>query len=213
VQDRRRARLVVVNHLRVAVATTGCALGLLWPAGTSATASGSQWVWPKSWAVSQLLKKFPGTTTVCDPVGPPTRERGYNAYAEFACVVGLSSSRSYVLVIKPRSRAAWTTLKIEKTSSPPSGGTPPARPGATTHAPWSVVGSSHRLADASLDGSRLTLDDGTTWLVSPPGQHETVLWSWNDPVVVLKGGTPGYPYPVLDTARGSSVVSRLLAQP
>ena len=49
-----------------------------------------------------------------------THEVGYNAYAEFACAVTLSGGADYVLVIRPRGKAAWTTLSIEKVSSLPT---------------------------------------------------------------------------------------------
>jgi hypothetical protein len=127
---------------------------------------------------------------------------GYNGYAEFACLVALSPKSSYVFVIKPRSRAAWTTLRIEKPS--------PATPVATARTSGPVLGSSHPLAQKSLDGSRLTLADGSVWLVSPVGEYATVLWRLNDQISVIKGTTPGYGYQLLNTGAGSAAPARLL---
>jgi hypothetical protein len=192
-------------------AIVGVGLAALASASIGA-AAGSQWVWPKSWAESQLLKKFPGTTTVCDPVGPPSRTHGYNTYAEFACVVTLSGKSSYVLVIKPRSRAAWTTLRIRKTSSPSSSGIRPVTGGAAARASRPELGSSHTLAETSLDGSHLTLDDGSRWLTSPIGEYQTVLWAVDDAIAVLKGATPGYGYQLVDAQNGTSVPARFLGR-
>jgi hypothetical protein len=188
----------------VRIAATCFALALLSSSSAVAVASGpSQWIWPKSWAESQLVKKFPGTTPLCAPVGPPSRVRGYNGYAEFACVVTLSARSSYVFVIKPRSKAAWTTLRIEKASAR-------AAPGAVGPASGPVVGSTSPLTAKSLDGSRVTLADGSSWLVSPMGEFATVLWRSNDVITVLAGTTPGYGYQLVDTGAGSGAPARLL---
>jgi hypothetical protein len=177
--------------------------------GTAATRT--QWVWPKSWAEKQLLKQFPATTTVCDPVGPPTRESGYNAYAVLACSVTLSGGAYYVLVIKPRSKAAWTTLSIERFARQPDAGAVPASGGATSGSSRPKVPSSHRLTAKSLDGSQLTFDDGSRWLVSPIGQLHTVLWHANDEIAVTQGTERGYPYQLVDTSNGSSAPARFSA--
>jgi len=187
----------------VRTAAAAFALTLLLSSSAGAAASAPQWIWPKSWAERQLLKKFPGTTPLCEPVGPPARERGYNGYAEFACVVTLSARSSYVFVIKPRSRAAWTTLRIEKPSAE-------AAPAATGGISRPVLGSSQPLAAKSLGGSRLTLADGSIWLVSPIGEYATVLWRPSDQISVLEGTTPGYRYQLVDIGAGSSAPARLL---
>jgi hypothetical protein len=188
----------------VKIAATYFAIALVLSSTGGAAASGpSQWIWPKSWAESQLVKKFPGTTPLCAPVGPPSRERGFNGYSEFACVVTLSARSSYVFVIKPRSKAAWTTLRIEK-PSPQAAGT------RTGHTSGAVIGSSQPLASKTLDGSRLSLADGSSWLVSPAGEYATVLWRSNDQITVLQGATPGYGYQLVDTSAGSAAPARLL---
>jgi hypothetical protein len=203
----RRARV----NTRGRASVFGLALAALVLAGAGTAAGRPQWIWAKSWAEEQLLKKFPGTTPACAPVGPPSRKQGYNAYAEFACTVALTNS-SYTLVIRPRSKAAWTTLRIRKTTvSTPSSGTT----GTTTmqsSSSSSGVDVSHRLAEMSLDGSRLTLDDGSSWLVSPVGEYATVLWSIGDTVGVLRGTAPGYPYQLYDTQNGTVAPAKSLTR-
>jgi hypothetical protein len=201
-----------VNRLRRSIAVLVPPLAVLTTVGIGAGAPRTQWVWPKSWAETQLLKQFPGTSTVCSPVGPATRKTGYNAYAEFACVVTLPRGSSYVLVLTPRSRAAWKTLRIEKTPALPPGGTTPAPVGSAGSAAVAEAGSTHRISDRSLDGSRLTLDDGSRWLVSPLGQYQSVLWPLNDLLAVLKGSDRSYPYELTDTRDGSSAEAKLLGR-
>jgi hypothetical protein len=206
--------LAAVPRLRRRALIVGSVLLLLSAAGIAAAANRPQWIWPKLWAESQLRKHFPGTTPFCDPVGPPTHEVGYNGYAEFACAVTLSGGAHYVLVIKPRGRVAWTTLSIEKVSSLPSsrGAVSPAAAGASRRAPAVSTRSTHRLIDKSLDGSSLTLQDGSKWLVSPVSQYETVLWLLTDDVAVLEGADPSYPYQLVDTRAGSSASARYLGR-
>jgi hypothetical protein len=186
---------------------------LLASAEVGTAANPSQWVWPKSWAETQVRKHFPGTAAVCDPVGPRTVEAGYNAYAEFVCAVPLSSGADYLLVIKPRSRAAWTTLSIKKVSSLPStrGAIAPAAGGASGAA-YVRTGSTQRIIDKSLDGSRLTLQDGSAWLISPIGQYESVLWLVTDDVAILKGTDPTYPYQLVDARVGRAASARYLGR-
>ena len=160
-----------------------------------------------------MRKHFPGTTTLCDPVGPRTGEVGYNAYAEFACAVTLSSGADYVLVIKPRSRAAWTTLSIKKVSSlpsPQSAMTPAA--GNAGGAAYVRTGSAQEIIDKSLNGSLLTLQDGSTWLISPIAQYDTVLWLVTDGVAILRGTDPTYPYQLINARLGSSASARYLGR-
>lgn len=164
-----------------------------------------------------MRKHFSGTTALCDPVGPRTHEAGYNAYAEFACVVTLSDGTDYVLVIKPRSRAAWTTLSIKKVSSLPStratvtAGSPAAG-GVSGGAACVRTGSTHQIIDKSLNGSVLILQDGSKWLVSPVAQYETVLWLVTDDVAVLEATDPAFPCQLVDTRNGSSASARYLGR-
>jgi hypothetical protein len=210
---RRIAAVVGILSLTAVVDS----LLLLAAADIAAAANRPQWVWSRSWAERQMRKHFPGTTALCDPVGPRIHEVGYNAYAEFACTVTLSNGADYVLVIKPRSKAAWTTLSIEKVSSLPS------TRGAVTvgssaagnvsgRAAYVHTGSTHQIVDKSLDGSLLTLQDGSKWLISPVAQYETVLWLVTDHVAVLKGTDPTYPYRLIDTRDGSSASARYLGR-
>ena len=201
--------IVVIRLARVNTGgVLGAALAALALAGIGTAAGRPQWIWAKSWAEIQVLKKFPGTTTACVPVGPPSRKQGYNAYAEFVCTVTLTKS-TYTLVIRPRSRAAWTTLRIRKSSNSP----PPTRTGNQSgQGSNSGIGSSHRLAEMSLDGSRLTLDDGSSWLISPVGEYATVLWTVDDTISILKGTAPGYPYQLFDTQSGTAAPARLLGR-
>jgi len=168
----------------------------------------NQWVWSKSWAESQLRKHFPGASASCSPVGPPTHEAGYNVYAEFACGVGLSHGVSYVLVIKPRSKAAWNVLRIEKTPIPSTTGTAP-RTNAHGRA-YTGTSSAHRITAASLDGSTITLEDGSRWLISPLAEYVTVLWHVKDGIAVTHGSDPGYPYQLVDARDGSAASARFL---
>jgi hypothetical protein len=177
--------------------------------GVGAAADRSQWVWSKSWTVLQVQKRFPGATVTCSPVGPGTRQKGYNAYTEFACGVVLAHGAPYVLVIKPRSRAAWTTLSIRKTALPT---TSAVAAGAASDAKRTYGGAArvHAIASESLDGSQVVLDDGSRWLVSPVGAYTTVLWHVADRITVLTGNFPGYPYQLLNARDGSSAPARFL---
>jgi hypothetical protein len=174
-----------------------------------AAADRSQWVWSKSWTELQLRKRFPGATVTCSAVGPPTREAGYNAYAELACGVALAHGSPYVLVIKPRSRAAWTTLSIRKTAIPTIAG---EGAGAGSGAGQSYRGTDkvHSIASESLDGSLIVLDDGSRWLAAPVAQYATVLWHIADRIAVLKGNDPVYRYQLVDSRDGSSASARFL---
>jgi hypothetical protein len=183
----------------------GSALALFWVAQAGAD---RQWVWSKSWTESQLQKHFPGATTSCSPVGPPTHEAGYNVYAEFACAIGLPHGAGYVLVIKPRSKAAWNVLQIEKTPLPKTGGTAPHTTGGGRT--YTGTSSEHRITYKSLDGSQITLADGSRWLVSPLTEYTTVLWHLKDGVTVSHAGAPGYPYQLVDTRAGSQASARFL---
>jgi hypothetical protein len=176
-------------------------------AGTAADRS--EWVWSKSWAELQLRKRFPGATVTCSAVGPATRQTGYNAYTEFACGVALAHGTPYVLVIKPRSRAAWNTLSIRKTALP---ATTTEAVGAGSGAKRAYGGAAkvHAIASESLDGSAIVLDDGSRWLVSPVGSYTTVLWRVADRITVLPGNAPGYPYQLLNARDGSSAPARFL---
>ena len=169
----------------------------------------SQWVWSKSWAELQLRKRFPGATVTCSAVGPPTRQTSYNAYIEFACGVALAHGSPYVLVIKPRSRAAWTTLSIRKTALPT---TTSEAAGAVSGAKRTYRGTDkvHSIASESLDGSAIVLDDGSRWLVTPVGSYATVLWHLADRITVLTGNVSGYPYQLFDARDGSSAPARYL---
>lgn len=187
----------------------GSALLVLAVAQAGHAADRYQWVWSKSWAESQVRKHFPGATTSCSPVGPPTREAGYNAYAEFACGVALANRETYVLVIKPRSKAAWNVLSIEKTPLP---STATAAPPAHAHAGLVYPGttSTHRITARSLDGSLITLQDGSKWLISPLARYETVLWLVKDAVSVVHGSDKTYPYQLVDARTGTSAAARFL---
>jgi hypothetical protein len=174
----------------------------------AAAADNSQWVWSKSWTEMQVQKRFPGATVTCSAVGPPSRQTGYNAYAEFACGVTLAHGSPYVLVIKPRSRAAWTTLSIRKTALPTIGGdtgnvSGPARA-------YGGTAKVHSIASESLDGSLIVLEDGSRWLVSPIGSYTTVLWRLADRLTVLAGNDPGYRYQLVNARDGSSASARFL---
>jgi hypothetical protein len=206
--------LAGVPWLQRRTAVVGSVLLLLAAADIAAAANRPQWVWPKSWAESQVRKHFPGTTPLCAPVGPGTHEVGYNAYAEFACAVTLSGGADYVLVIRPRGKAAWTTLSIEKVASLPTtrGGVHPAAGGVSGRPAGIHTGATRQIVDRSLDGSFLTLRDGSKWLISPVAQYETVLWHVTDDVAVLKGTDPAYPYQLVDTRAGSSASARYLGR-
>lgn len=182
---------------------------LLAAAPAGAAADGYQWVWSKSWTEAQLRKHFPGATTTCSPVGPPTREAGYNAYAEFACGVAMTNGATYVLVIKPRSKAAWNLLSIEKTTPASTGTAAPGRIGGGGRA-YPHAASAHRITFESLDGSLITLEDRSKWLVSPLARYQTVLWHVADGIAVLHGSEKGYPYQLVDTRDGSAASARFL---
>ena len=169
----------------------------------------SQWVWSKSWTEMQLRKRFPGATVTCSAVGPATREAGYNAYAEFACGVVLAHGSPYVLVIKPRSKAAWTTLSIRKTALPTTKAEP-AGVGSGTERTYRGTGKVNSIASESLDGSLIVLEDGSRWLVSPVARYATVLWRVGDRIAVLTGTEPGYRYQLIDARDGSSASASFL---
>jgi len=179
--------------------------------GVGSATERSQWVWSKSWTEMQVRKRFPGATVTCSAVGPATRQTGYNAYVEFACGVTLAHGSPYVLVIKPRSRAAWTTLSIRKTALPTIGG----ETGAPLGAKRAYRGTTkvHSIASESLDGSVIVLEDGSRWLVSPIGTYTTVLWRLTDRITALPGNDPGYPYQLVDARDGSSSSARFLGSP
>jgi hypothetical protein len=168
----------------------------------------SQWVWSKSWTETQLQKRFPGATVTCTAVGPATREKGYNTYAEFACAVALAHGTPYVLVIKPRSRAAWTTLSIRQTALPTTAAAVVRASGPERA--YKGTARVHAIASESLDGSSIVLDDGSRWLVSPVSQYTTVLWRNADRITILAANVPGYPYQLLNARDGSSASARFL---
>jgi hypothetical protein len=200
-----------VAALRHSAVIIGSALIAFWVAHAGAGADLNQWVWSKSWTESQLQKHFPGATTSCSPVGPPTHEAGYNVYAEFACSIGLPRGAGYVLVIKPRSKAAWNVLSIEKTALPSTSIAAP-QADARVGGAYSGTTSTHRITAKSLDGSLITLADGSKWLVTPVDRYATVLWLVKDAVTVVRGSDKGYPYQLLDTRAGTSASARFLGQ-
>jgi hypothetical protein len=159
----------------------------------------------------QVRKRFPGATVTCSAVGPATRQTGYNAYTEFACGVTLAHGSPYVLVIKPRSRAAWTTLSIRMTALPTIGG----ETGAPVGSKRAYRGTTtvHSIASESLDGSVIVLEDSSRWLVNPLGTYTTVLWRLADRITVLPGNDPGYPYQLVNARDGSSSSARFLGSP
>jgi hypothetical protein len=112
-------------------------------------------------------------------------------------------------VIKPRSRAAWTTLSIRKTALPT---TTIEAAGAASGTKRTYRGTDkvHSIASESLDGSSIVLDDGSRWLVSPVGSYATVLWRVADRLTVLTGNVSGYPYQLIDVRDGSSAPARFL---
>jgi hypothetical protein len=176
-----------------------------------AAAGPSQWVWSKSWTEMQFRKRFPGATVTCSAVGPASRVSNYNAYSEFACGVTLARGSPYLLVIRPRSRAAWTVLSIRKTALPMTaaemGG---SGPGSGAGGVYRGTAKVHSIESESLDGSLLVLDDGSRWLVNPVGSYTTVLWRIGDRLVILKGNDPVYRYQLVDARDNSTALARFL---
>jgi hypothetical protein len=84
--------------------------------------------------------------------------------------------------------------------------------GGASGAAYLRTGSTQRIIDKSLDGSLLTLQDGSTWLISPIAQYESVLWLVTDDVAILKGTDPTYPYQLVDARVGRAASARYLGR-
>jgi hypothetical protein len=78
--------------------------------------------------------------------------------------------------------------------------------------PTTYTGGSggHWIIDESLDGSVITLEDGSKWLVSPLDRYQDVTWLVTDNIVITMSYDPYYPYELTDTDDGSSVNARFL---
>jgi hypothetical protein len=112
-------------------------------------------------------------------------------------------------VIKPRSKAAWTTLSIRKTALPTTAAAADTSASGVERT-YRGTGKVHSIASESLDGSSIVLDDGSRWLVNPVARYATVLWHVADRIAVLTGNEPGYGYQLIDARDGSSAPARFL---
>jgi hypothetical protein len=61
------------------------------------------------------------------------------------------------------------------------------------------TGSGHWIEDTGNDGTVITLEDGSLWLISPLSRVDTSLWLDVDNITVLRGGSPGYGYRLINT--------------
>jgi hypothetical protein len=73
------------------------------------------------------------------------------------------------------------------------------------------VGDGHWIDDVSSNGSVITLEDGSTWLVSPLDTVTTSIWLTVDSIKVARSRDPGYPYLLINTDEGETAAARFVA--
>lgn len=65
----------------------------------------------------------------------------------------------------------------------------------------------------TLDGGRVVvLEDGSLWEIDVLGRIHTMLWLPVDRITVLDGGSPLYPYRLVDTSAGDVVEAKYLGR-
>jgi hypothetical protein len=109
---------------RILLASTVAAAGAIVLA-FAASASAGQWMWAKSLATYELQQKFGGTAS-CVPVGAHERRNGVNLYSQFTCTLADSNGATFVDVIVPKTRTAFSLVSTRQITqvSPPSPAVP-----------------------------------------------------------------------------------------
>jgi hypothetical protein len=73
------------------------------------------------------------------------------------------------------------------------------------------VGDGHWIDDVSSNGSMISLEDGSTWLVSPLDTVTTSIWLSVDSIKVARSHDPEYPYLLINTDEGETAAARFIA--
>jgi hypothetical protein len=72
------------------------------------------------------------------------------------------------------------------------------------------IGDGHWIDSISDDGSVITLEDGSVWLVSPVDTVDTSIWLDVDNITVAHSHDPLYPYLLINTDEGETAHARFL---
>lgn len=160
--------LVAVSAVAV-IASSGLS------SGSAEGASRSGWAWPKAWAEYQIEKKFPGAVVVCQPRGAAQPEKGVNYYPEFVCGIAIGNGKTYLLDIRPRSRAAWTTVAIRNVGTGAGAGSFSGVDYAP-HLPTSTDFTGPSIRDTRLATAAYSL----TRLIGEPHTIDVACWSKQD---------------------------------
>ena len=156
------------------------------------------WVWTKAMAEYYVGGNI-GLATACSPIGAPYRSGGRNYYYTFSCVVVFRSGDRYGIKIKPTGAKTYATLTVVKLGNG----------GSTTGGTYLGTGSGHWISRNS-SGNVITLEDRSTWLISPLSRIDTILWLPIDDITVLSGTYPGYGYRLVNTDEGEVADARFL---
>jgi len=187
-----------VHRLGAIALTTAAAFAV---GHTKASATAVPWAWTKAEAEYYVGGNI-GLATACSPLGAPYRKGGRNYYFTFSCVLVFRTGDEYSVKIRPKSATKYATLSTIRLRT---GGT---TPGGTAGS-YFDTGSGHWISDNS-DGSVITLEDGSTWLVNPTDRFDTAIWLVVDNITVLRGTYPGYGYRLVDTDDGTTANARFL---
>jgi hypothetical protein len=173
--------------------------------GNTATAGAQPWAWTKKQAEYRVSGNGnPYIIAVCNGVGAPYRRGGINYYYRLACVTQFHDGSQYYETIKPVSGTRYRMLTIKKLRGATGGS------GGGSGSVYVATGDGHWITDKSLDGSVVTLEDGSRWLVSPIDRYNDATWLVVDNVTVIDGSDPSYPYQLIDTDDTSTVDARFL---
>jgi hypothetical protein len=176
------------------------ALIVLCSLAAASTAAANPWVWTKKQAEYNVRKGNLLIASACSGIGAPYRQHGLNYYYRFNCVEQFPDGSQYDLVIKPIGAKAYRTQSVTKLRGA-TGGVGQVYPG---------IGSGHWISNKTLDGSVITLEDGSKWLVSPVERYEVVIWLVVDDVTVLDGSDVFYPYRLVNTDESEVVDAKFI---
>jgi len=147
------------------------------------------------------------------PGGTPVLPYGSTrTLSKFVC-----SSESTGMTCKSRTTNLGFTIDGDGiTAYSPQPVNPPAPQAAPPPTPdqsgdvYYDTGSGHWIDDVSDDGSVITLEDGSHWLISPLDQVDTQIWLAVDEITVVDGDDPSYPYKLVNTDEGETAEAQFI---
>jgi hypothetical protein len=218
-----------MQHRSVVIA--GMLSGLLVAFVTDeASARASSWVTARATAEAKLPNRFQNIASIsCSPdTTSDTQIFGSVRYWQrFWCSGSTYGHVAFRLRYEAKGQCAecWTIthltgagandLRVRQSVRPQPGSPLPALPKPPFVPPTSLgsyldTGSGHWIQDAG-NGSVITLEDGSLWLIDPISRIDTAIWLVVDNITVLRGGQyPGYGYRLINTDEGEVASAKFL---